>query len=61
MLVLDAITETRADGVAMMREMIGEAHRIIDAHWELLEALARKLLQYRKLDEHEVKQIVEPG
>jgi hypothetical protein len=30
--VLDAITETRADGVAMMREMISEAHRIIDPH-----------------------------
>jgi ATP-dependent Zn protease len=56
--VLDAITETRADGVAMMREMISEAHRIIDAHWELLEELARELLQYRKLDEHEIKQIV---
>ena len=56
--MLDAITETRADGVAMMREMISEAHRIIDAHWELLEELARELLQYRKLDEHEIKQIV---
>jgi hypothetical protein len=56
--VLDVITETRADGVAMMREMTSEAHRIIDAHWELLEELARELLQYRKLDEHEIKQIV---
>jgi hypothetical protein len=56
--VLDAITETRADGVAMMREMISEAHRIIDAHWDVLEELARELLQYRKLDEHEIKQIV---
>jgi hypothetical protein len=56
--VLDAITETRADGVAMMREMISEAHRIIDAHWDVLEELARGLLQYRKLDEHEIKQIV---
>jgi hypothetical protein len=56
--VLDAITETRADGVAMMREMISEAHRIINAHWDVLEELARALLQYRKLDEHEIKQIV---
>jgi hypothetical protein len=56
--VLDAITETRADGVAMMREMISEAHRIINAHWDVLEELARELLQYRKLDEHEIKQIV---
>jgi hypothetical protein len=46
--VLDAITETRADGVAMMREMISEAHHIIDPHWELLEELARELLQYRE-------------
>ncbi len=34
--VLDAITETRADAAAMMREMITEAHRIIDAHWDVL-------------------------
>ena len=59
MSVLDAITqETRADGVAMMREMISEAHRIIDAQWDVLEELARELLQCRKLDEHEIKQIV---
>ena len=58
MSVLDAITQTRADGVAMMREMISEAHRIIDAQWDVLEELARELLQYRKLDEHEIKQIV---
>jgi hypothetical protein len=58
MSVLDAITETRADGVAMMREMISEAHRIVDAHWDVLEGLARELLQYRKLEEHEIKQIV---
>jgi hypothetical protein len=58
MLVLDAITETRADGVAMMREMISEAYRIIDAHWDVLEGLARELLQYRKLEKHEIKQIV---
>jgi hypothetical protein len=55
MSVLDAITEMRAGG---MREMISEAHRIIDPHWELLEELARELLQYRKLEEHEIKQIV---
>jgi len=47
MSVLDAITETRADGVAMMREMISQAHRIIEAHWHVLEELARELLQYR--------------
>jgi hypothetical protein len=58
MSVLDAITETSADGVAMMCEMISEAHRIIDAHWDVLEELARELLQYRKLDEHEINQIV---
>jgi hypothetical protein len=56
--VLDAITETRAEGIAMMREMISEARRIIDVHWDVLEELARELLQYRRLDEHEIKQIV---